>query len=242
MKAAGLTDVGKIRQNNEDNFYCSVENKLFVVADGLGGHSAGEVASAMAVSHLVAGQPNNINDLLILFTEANEKVHAESEKLVNNMGTTLSAMIFGSDFKIYIAHVGDSRIYLIRDNEIYCITEDHTPVMESLREGLLTLEQTRNHPLRHMLSRTIGTEPTVEVDAITLDVLPNDLYVLCTDGLSNLHTEWEIKEIVTKTLTNPQESTKNLINSALERGGMDNVTVVTVLIEVSDLDLNLNFF
>lgn len=242
MKAAGLTDVGKIRQNNEDNFYCSIENKLFVVADGLGGHSAGEVASAMAVSHLVTRTPNNIDDLLILFAEANEKVHSESERLLNNMGTTLSAMILGSDSKIYIAHVGDSRIYLIRDNEIYCITEDHTPVMESLREGLLTLEQTKNHPLRHMLSRTIGTEPQVEVDAITLDVLPNDLYVLCTDGLSNLHTEWEIKEIATKSIYNPEESTKNLINSALDRGGPDNVTVVTVLIEATDLDLNFNFF
>ena len=196
MKANGISDVGKIRQNNEDSFYCSLETALFIVADGLGGHSAGEVASSMTVEHVSNGKPKNIDDLLLLISEANTKVHNEAKSVGNDMATTISSLILPEKNQVYIAHVGDSRIYLIRDNEIYCITEDHTPVMESLREGLLTLEQSKRHPLRHMLSRTIGTHPEVEIDAINIDILSGDIFVLCTDGLSNLHEDYEIRDIV----------------------------------------------
>ncbi|MFN8674058.1 MAG: protein phosphatase 2C domain-containing protein [Candidatus Sericytochromatia bacterium] len=230
MKAHGITDLGKVRQNNEDNFYCSLEDKLFIVADGLGGHSAGEVASSMTVEHVSKGKPKNIDDLIQLISEANTKVHEEAKRLGNDMGTTISALIIDNNDEIYIAHVGDSRIYMIRENEIYCITEDHTPVMESLREGLLTLAQSKNHPLRHMLSRTIGTQPEVEIDAINVDKIEGDIFVLCTDGLSNLHEDYEIRDIALKTPDNAEQIVKNLIESALDRGGTDNVSVISLVI------------
>ncbi len=232
MKANGLSDVGRVRQNNEDNFYCGSEN-IFIVADGLGGHSAGEVASEMTVKHISNGKPKNMDDLVQLIAEANNNVHNEAQSLDNDMATTVSAMIIDSA-KAYIAHVGDSRIYLVRDDRVYLITDDHTPVMESLRAGLITVEQAKIHPLKHMLSRTIGTHSEVEIDTIVIDLGVDDIFVLCTDGLSNLLEDDDIFDVV-KSSNLTEEIAQNLVTMANHRGGTDNITVVVVHIEESDI-------
>lgn len=239
MKASGLSDVGKVRQNNEDNYYCGSEN-IFIVADGLGGHSAGEVASEMTVKYVSDGKPQNIDELVQRIAEANNNVYSEAKKLGNDMATTISSMII-TEGKSFIAHVGDSRIYLVRDNKIYCITDDHTPVMESLRAGLITPEQARNHPLKHMLSRTIGTHSEVDIDTIAVELEAKDLFVLCTDGLSNLLEEEDIYDVV-KSSNGTAEIAKNLVAMANHRGGIDNITVVVVEIEESDIPENREDF
>jgi serine/threonine protein phosphatase PrpC len=233
VKASGLSDVGRVRQNNEDNFFCEPGNSFFIVADGLGGHSAGEIASEMAVAHVASSKPDSIESLVQAITESNTKVHQQAKTSKNDMATTISAMLIGQG-KAYVAHVGDSRIYLVRDDKIYCITDDHTPVMESLRAGLITEEQARNHPLKHMLSRTIGTHSQVEIDALTIDLVAHDTFVLCTDGLSNLLDEPDIYDIV-KSCDTTEEVSKNLVAMANHRGGTDNVTVVVVQVEEEDI-------
>lgn len=232
MKASGLSDVGRVRQNNEDNFYCGSEN-IYIVADGLGGHSAGEVASEMTVKHISGSQPKSMEDLVQLIAEANNNVYNEAKNLGNDMATTVSAMIIAKS-KAYIAHVGDSRIYLVRDERIYMITDDHTPVMESLRAGLITVEQAKVHPLKHMLSRTIGTHSEVEIDTIIIDIGVGDVFVLCTDGLSNLLEDDDIHDVV-KASKDTQATAVNLVAMANHRGGTDNITVVVVEIEESDV-------
>ncbi len=234
MKANGLSDVGRVRQNNEDNFFCESGKNFFIVADGLGGHSAGEIASAMAVGHVVESLPKNIEELVKSITEANAKVHQEAKRINNDMATTMSAMLIENG-KAFIAHVGDSRIYLIREDSIYCITDDHTPVMESLRAGLITVEQAKNHPLKHMLSRTIGTHNEVEIDALTIDLVAKDIFVLCTDGLSNMLDEEEIYAIVKKS-KETDAIVKSLVEMGNQKGGGDNITVVSVEIEEKDMD------
>lgn len=239
MKANGLSDVGRVRQNNEDNFYCGSEN-IFIVADGLGGHSAGEVASEMTVKHISSGKPKTMEDLVQLIAESNNNVHNEAKNIGNDMATTVSAMII-LEAKAHIAHVGDSRIYLVRDDRVYLITDDHTPVMESLRAGLITVEQARVHPLKHMLSRTIGTHSEVEIDTIVIDLGIGDIFVLCTDGLSNLLEDDDIFDVA-RSSNGTEETGKNLVAMANHRGGTDNITVVVVEIEESDVvDLSENY-
>jgi len=235
VKFKGLSDVGKVRQNNEDNFYCNDENNLFIVADGLGGHTAGEIASKMAVEFVVSKSPKTLEELVDTLTQANSKVFEEAQKIENDMATTMSAMIIDGD-KAYIAHVGDSRIYLVRGSSIHCITNDHTPVMDSLRAGLITEEQAKYHPLKHMLSRTIGTHPSVEIDPIIVELLPEDVFVLCTDGLSNLLENEDIFFIVKANhMSDSDAIAKELVDTALERGGIDNTTVVVVYLDKNDI-------
>ncbi|GIW21027.1 MAG: protein-serine/threonine phosphatase [Candidatus Sericytochromatia bacterium] len=235
MKCSALSDLGKNRKNNEDSFYCKDGSNLFIVADGLGGHSAGEIASDMATQYVVNKNPQDLEELLNAVTEANSHVYNEAKKLKNDMATTISAMLIKNG-KAYIAHVGDSRIYLIRGETVYRLTDDHTPVMESLRSGLITEEQARYHPLKHMLSRTIGTHNQVEVDILQIDIEENDFFIMCTDGLSNVVSEYDMYDI----FLNEQDINKipkNLVDLANFRGGPDNITVVCVKIEAEDLVL-----
>ena len=238
MKSKGLSDVGKVRQNNEDSFYCNNDDKLFLVADGLGGHTAGEIASKIAVDLVVSNRPKTLEDLVDSLSQANTRVFEEAQVLGNDMATTMSAMIIDED-KAYIAHVGDSRIYLVRGSSIHCITNDHTPVMDSLRAGLITEEQAKYHPLKHMLSRTVGTHQSVEIDPIIVELLPEDVFILCTDGLSNLLENEDIFFIVKANHEiDPDVITKDLVDTALERGGIDNTTVVVVYLEKHDIEVS----
>jgi protein phosphatase len=233
VKCAALSDLGKNRKNNEDSYYCQENSNLFIVADGLGGHSAGEIASDMATQYIVKQNPQNIDDLIKAIAESNNYVYAEAKKLKNDMATTISSLII-KDSKAYIGHVGDSRIYLIRGENVYRLTDDHTPVMESLRSGLITEEQAKNHPLKHMLSRTIGTYPQVEVDALTIDIEENDFFIMCTDGLSNVVNENDMYDIYKKA-ENINTIPQQFVDLANYRGGPDNITVICIKIESDDI-------
>jgi len=233
VKFRALSDLGKNRKNNEDSFYCKEGSNLFIVADGLGGHSAGEIASDMATQYIVNKNPQTSEELLQAITEANNHVYTEAKKIKNDMATTISAMIIKGQ-KAYIGHVGDSRIYLIRGEVVYRLTDDHTPVMESLRAGLITEEQAKYHPLKHMLSRTIGTHNQVEVDILSIDIEENDFFIMCTDGLSNVVNEHDMYDIFIRE-DNINEIPKHLVDLANHRGGPDNITVVCVKIEAEDL-------
>lgn len=233
MKCIALSDLGKNRKNNEDSYYCQENSNLFIVADGLGGHSAGEIASDMATQYIVRQNPQSIDDLIKVIAESNNHVYTEAKKLKNDMATTISSLIV-KDSKAYIGHVGDSRIYLIRGETVYRLTDDHTPVMESLRAGLITEEQAKYHPLKHMLSRTIGTHPQVEVDALTIDIEENDFFIMCTDGLSNVVNENDMYDIYKKT-ENINNIPQQLVDLANHRGGPDNITVVCIKIESDDI-------
>ena len=234
-----LSDVGCVRELNEDsgtyvqpNDEDVLQSKglLVVVADGMGGHSAGEVASGLAVKVVArayyedGGDPRSA--LEKAFHEANKAIYRAAEKDAsrNGMGTTCTALVLQNGTAIS-AHVGDSRLYLVRDGSIYLMTEDHSAVMEMVKAGLITLDQARHHPEKNVILRAMGSHQKVEVTTWQepFPVRAGDRFLLCSDGLYDLVEDEEIKRIVT--LSAPQTACENLIALAKERGGHDNITV-----------------
>jgi PPM family protein phosphatase len=234
-----LSDVGCVRELNEDSgTYIRPDDPellrskglLIVVADGMGGHSAGEVASGLAVEVITrayfedGGDPRSA--LENAFHKANSAIHKASEKDAsrNGMGTTCTALVLQNGTAIS-AHVGDSRLYLVREGSIYLMTEDHSAVMEMVKAGLITLEQARHHPEKNVILRAMGSHPEVDVTTWQepFPVRAGDRFLLCSDGLYDLVEDEEIKRIVM--LSAPQTACENLIALAKERGGHDNITV-----------------
>ncbi|MDX6379537.1 MAG: family protein phosphatase [Rubrobacteraceae bacterium] len=229
----GVTDPGKVRQNNEDSFLVGEgrDETLFVVADGIGGFEAGEVASSIAVDVLKnVGPSESLEDAI---REANRRILAAArgdEKLAG-MGTTVVAMRFGGTEEepvTQISHVGDSRAYLLRDGELQPITEDHSLVAELVRSGDLTRAQASEHPQKNLITRALGAEDEVEVDTAVLPVEPGDRLVLCSDGLTDMVPESKMLHLLTSSPEDPEKATRALVVAALEAGGVDNVTVVVV--------------
>jgi len=233
------SDVGCVRELNEDSgTYIRPDDPellrskglLVVVADGMGGHSAGEVASRLAVDVVTrayyedGGDPRSA--LEKAFHEANHEIHqaAEKDASKNGMGTTCTALVLQNGTAIS-AHVGDSRLYLVREGSIYLMTEDHSAVMEMVKAGLITLEQARHHPEKNVILRAMGSHPEVEVTTWQepFPVRAGDRFLLCSDGLYDLVEDEEIKGIVM--LGAPQTACESLIALAKERGGHDNITV-----------------
>lgn len=233
MHVSALSDVGLIRKNNEDSFFVCAPH-LFVVADGMGGHEAGEVASRMAVAAIQEYILNNalhgnMDDLLTeAIREANRRIFTEAaaRQTCHGMGTTVSAAYLDNDM-LHWGHVGDSRIYLIRGGTGQQLTEDHSLVWQLMKQGKLSEEEANSHPRRNVLVRAVGTEPETEIDVGKTALLPGDQIVLCTDGLSNLLTGEEIAATVINS-TNPDETVKHLIGIAKERGGFDNITAILI--------------
>lgn len=244
------SDVGCVRELNEDSGrYVQPEDPevlghkgvLVVVADGMGGHSAGEVASRLAVDVVTRAYYEDRDDprsaLENAFHEANHEIHkaAEKDASKNGMGTTCTALVLQNGTAIS-AHVGDSRLYLIREGSIYLMTEDHSAVMEMVKAGLITLEQARHHPEKNVILRAMGSHAEVEVTTWQepFPVRAGDHFLLCSDGLYDLVEDEEIKQIVM--LSAPPTACENLIALAKERGGHDNITVGIVgLIAEGDL-------
>lgn len=244
MRSFGKTDVGLVRKINEDCFICEKlegydDLFLYIVADGMGGHNAGEVASSMAVQQVDCYIKENIEaiklgdkeikDLIenaILY--ANEKVYKTSILQSNylGMGTTLS-MVLAKNNRIYIGHVGDSRIYLIRDNTILRLTEDHSLVAELIKAGTIKPEEANNHPQKNVITRALGTEYTIESDVSHCDLQNNDIILICTDGLSNAVCEEDMVHTLLNT-SDLNEACEILVNKAKESGGFDNITAVVV--------------
>ncbi len=221
------SDTGQVRPANEDSFL--VRLPLFVVADGMGGANAGEVASRAAVETFAEGLPpgEEIGTRLAeAVRAANRRINQESSEDVSRrgMGTTVTAALVGDD-SVTLAHVGDSRAYLIRAGEIKQLTQDHTLVDELVRQGSLTEAEAAVHPQRSIITRALGPEPTVEVDVETHPLQPDDLLLLCSDGLTGMVAEQEMLAILegSKSLA---AGSRALIDAANAAGGRDNITVL----------------
>lgn len=235
----GLTDPGKVRKNNEDSLLVGEgrDETLFVVADGIGGFEAGEVASSIAVDVLKdVGSLDSLEDAI---REANRRIlaAARGDERFHGMGTTVVAMRFGGTGEepvAQISHVGDSRAYLLRDGELKPVTEDHSLVAELVRSGDLTRAQASEHPQKNLITRALGAEEEVDVDTVVLPVEPGDRLLLCSDGLSDMVPEPGMLEILTSHPEDPEKAARALVVAALEAGGADNVTVVVVDVREED--------
>jgi serine/threonine protein phosphatase PrpC len=229
----GVTDPGKVRKNNEDALLVGEgrDASLFVVADGIGGFEAGEVASFIAIDVLKDVEPSApLEDAI---REANRRILAAArgdEKLAN-MGTTIVAMRFGGTEEepvVEVSHVGDSRAYLLRDGDLRPVTEDHSLVAELVRSGDLTRAQASEHPQKNLITRALGAEKEVEVDTAVLPIQAGDRLILCSDGLSDMIPEARIQNLLTSSPEGPEKAARALVAAALDAGGADNVTVVIV--------------
>lgn len=231
MRFAAVTDRGKVRSENEDAFLAT--GKIFAVADGMGGHLAGEVASATALKifkdQIERGRGSTNKNLIVQsIQKANQTVYQKAigEPGQQGMGTTLTAMILKNQ-KYLIGHIGDSRAYLLRKDKLRRLTEDHALVAEMVREGKISPEEAAGHPLRNVLTRALGVEPELEVDLIVQDQLAGDKILLCTDGLNAMLDDEQIERIIARE-ANPEDICQELIRTANAKGGSDNVTVVLV--------------
>jgi PPM family protein phosphatase len=224
--AAVATDIGLVREGNEDSYL--TEEPLFAVADGMGGHRGGEVASQLAVETLEKRFKQGAGDLPDQVQEANRVVFERSvvDEKVAGMGTTLTAALVEGD-RVRLAHVGDSRAYLLRDGDLRLLTEDHTLVHRMVTEGEISKEEAETHPQRSVLTRALGVDNVVDVDDDTVQVRPGDRLLLCTDGLTSMVSEQAIEEAL-RGVPDPQEAAQRLVHLANEGGGTDNTTVVVL--------------
>ena len=229
MAATLRTDIGKLRKQNEDAAWFDESRAVFAVADGMGGHLAGEVASRMAIEAVQRMAKDNacpgIAALRDAVAGAHETIltHAQSHIECAGMGTTLSVLWLSRSYA-YIAHVGDSRIYRLRAGSLTQITQDHSLVEELVRAGLITREQARTHPRRNIITRALGTHGENEPDLLVTDVQDGDLFLLCTDGLTGMVTDAQIERML---LENGMEDAADaLLAAALDAGGRDNVTLI----------------
>jgi len=228
------TDLGRQRQGNEDNLFVQVP--LFVVADGMGGAQAGEVASEMAVRSFGSGLPDGspAEGLVKIVEDANRAIHdrSRSDEKTRGMGTTVTAAYVGES-EVTVAHVGDSRAYLLRDGELSRLTRDHSLVGELVARGKLTEEQAEMHPQRSVITRALGSEPDVEVDVHVFQARGGDLFMLNSDGLTSMVPEARVKPII-QAAGSLEEAGRELIAAANEAGGRDNITVI--LFRLADVD------
>ena len=237
MKVYAQTDCGRVRPINEDSYYLPQLGEHFcAVADGMGGHNAGEVASAVACmefSDALRGVDCVDGEMLRdAVLRANAAVYARSEQdeQLSGMGTTFTALAQSED-SVWIAHVGDSRAYLIRNGEITRLTMDHTLVAEMVQQGIITEHEAKYHPKRNYITRAVGTQPQVEADLTRIERQGGDVYFLCTDGLSN-HADAEIiLEITLREDLTWQQKLQTLVKHALDDGSTDNVTAMYARIE-----------
>ena len=229
MAATLRTDIGKLRKQNEDAAWFDESRAVFAVADGMGGHLAGEVASRMAIEAVQRMARENERPGIAALREAvacaHETIlaHAQDHIECAGMGTTLSVLWLGENYA-YIAHVGDSRIYRLREGSLTQITQDHSLVEELVRAGLITREQARTHPRRNIITRALGTHGENEPDLLVTDVQDGDVFLLCTDGLTGMVTDAQIERML---LENDMEAAADaLLAAALDAGGRDNVTLI----------------
>jgi protein phosphatase len=239
----GMSDVGRTRQLNEDNWgwvRLSDRARLYAVADGMGGHDSGEVASALAIRTLCDGARERelqapegedaIENLLDeSFQLANNLIKDTAESRGTDMGTTLVSVLVLEDRVGFVANVGDSRAYLLHDGQLVQITKDHSLVQKMVERGRITAEEARRHPNNNILVRTVGTERDIEIDLFRVDLEPGDRILLCSDGLWGEVDDREIESILT-TYTDPRIASRELVRAAQTGGGKDNITLMIVLI------------
>src|SRR5919197_6094627 len=233
LRVGAYTDVGRARERNEDSFLSAPP--LYAVADGMGGHRGGNVASSLALKVLAEiAQPGNWRQLVEQVREANRAIldQARRDRTLSGMGTTVTAA-FMDNSEVHLAHVGDSRGYLIRGGEISQITEDHTLVHRMVQEGKISPSEAEHHPQRSIVVRALGVEDPVEVDELTVAVKEGDHILLCSDGLYSMVPDKQIKDVLLST-QDPQQACDQLVEMANEGGGLDNITVVILEFEPGD--------
>jgi serine/threonine protein phosphatase PrpC len=245
IASSGLTDVGRVRTNNEDSYRIVEPLSLFILSDGMGGEAHGEIASAMAVETIseYLAEPKEdsgetlhgeVTDNFSMKTrrlknavhQANLKIYQSAQKNPEQrgMGATVT-VVWVDDTKLSVAHVGDSRAYLLRSGNLQQLTNDHSLVAEQVRRGLITPQQAEESEMQSVLLRALGAHPDVEVDVEEVGVVPNDVLLLCSDGLTRMVTEPEIAGTL-QAETDPASAAQKLIELANGNGGLDNVTVI----------------
>jgi len=237
MRYAALSDVGRVRKNNEDSWHA--DGRVFVVADGMGGHQAGEVASSVAVERFLGYDLENrhlppmkrLNEGILAANDLLASMAAETPGL-EGMGTTFTALVLEEG--AFLGHVGDSRAYLLRDGRLTSLTRDHSLVAKMVREGFLTPRQARVHPRRNVILRALGMERRLVVDLASPDLRAGDRVLLCTDGLTSGLDDEELEAILAG-VEDPEECCRRLVMEANARGGEDNITVVVIDLEEGDV-------
>jgi len=243
IRYGSQSDQGRIRTSNEDSFFVNGRTNLFLVADGMGGHAAGEIASGIArdtLQELLAkpGAARNPTEALQAAAQAaNARIYEAQRHTAeySGMGSTLTALMF-SGGKYYVAQVGDSRAYLLRDGELSQLTKDHSVVWHLFETGVLRKQDLSRHPQKNLITRSIGPHPQVEADIESGEALENDLFLLCSDGLTDVLADDAIHKILSDGAMDPQQIADTLVNAANKGGGPDNVTVVVVRLEPGDAE------
>lgn len=233
MRSAVATDPGRRRRHNEDAYVC--EPPLYAIADGMGGAQAGEVASGLAAAVLseAGGEEQGEERVASLIQEANRRVFRRSSEdaAASGMGTTMTvALVDRATGSIALGHVGDSRAYRVRAGELVQLTDDHSLVGELVRSGKLSVEEAEAHPQRSVITRAVGTEPEVDVDTFTVEAEPGDLYLLCSDGLTDMVSDREILSVLAGA-DDLDRAARALVDAANAGGGEDNITVVLFAVD-----------
>lgn len=229
------SDPGKIRSSNEDSFIANMKSAIFLVADGMGGHAAGEIASQIAASTVEevlssGGSEFTIEQLLqFAVQKANASVY-ETQRVrpdCRGMGSTLTVLVFRGD-QYHVAQVGDSRAYLLRDGALNQLTQDHSLVWPLYKSAIISKEDISRHPQKNLITRSVGTQPQVEADLQTSKALAGDVYMLCSDGLTDVLSDQDIQNFLSDGNRSPQELSELLVDAANAGGGPDNITALVV--------------
>ena len=230
MMIRSITDIGNDRNYNDDSCFYDEKKELMVIADGMGGYSGGRFASAAAVKifqkhYMGVTEETYQNDLKDLFVMCNEEIidAAKRNNEFSDMGTTLTALCFHED-RYYIGHIGDSRAYLYRDGKLIRLTEDHNVVGELLKNGRISQKEALKHPGKNMLTRVLGRNPLSEIAFYSGEAMKNDIFLLCTDGISGYLDDKKIASIIKN--SNLEQSLNNLVKKVLDRKGKDNITAI----------------
>jgi protein phosphatase len=237
---AGLSDVGRVRHSNEDSIYCSTEDGVFVVADGMGGHAAGEVASAIAsewIAERLSGacmtmELDQVEDRFrTAFVEAGREIlrRAAENTAQLGMGTTATVLLLREDGRYVIGHIGDSRAYLVRNGAIRQVTRDHSWVQEQVDRGMITAEQAKNHPQSNIITRALGTEAYPTPDLYDGEIRAGDVFLLASDGLTDMVSEERMLATVLEE-EDPRKCAGRLIEEANLAGGLDNISALVARI------------
>lgn len=248
FRAYGLSDLGKVRKLNEDSFLVSDDLKLYLVADGMGGHAAGDVASRKSIELIKAfiertAKDNDItwpfeinpelapeaNKLIAAVQIANKKIYemSSTNPKLKGMGTTIAGLSIAKT-KGYIVHVGDSRVYLMRNGRLKQITEDHSWVNEQVKENVITKEEAKQHRWKNVITRALGSEREVKVDLQEEDIVSGDIFLICSDGLSGIVERKMIEDIIKKHINNLSKAAEKMIDYANDIEGVDNITAILV--------------
>jgi PPM family protein phosphatase len=241
LRSIALTDTGRRRRHNEDAYVC--DPPLFAIADGMGGAQAGEIASHLAATSVQHGERDGGSEshggsesrVQQLIQDANRSVYerARSDESTSGMGTTMTVALVDGDL-VRIGHVGDSRAYLVRDHALEQLTEDHSLVGELVRSGRLSPEEAEGHPHRSVITRVLGTDPEVDVDAFSVAARPGDLFMLCSDGLTSMVDDGRILALIEENAGDVKATGQALVDEANANGGEDNITVILFQIALLD--------